>query len=69
MNDFIREAIDRLRRVNAGERPVAVYQTQEPPPHRLGKWSEWDAIEWAKSRIATDNENVADYYISILDEE
>jgi hypothetical protein len=61
MNDSIREAIDRLRRVNAGELLDAVYPSDLP--------TNFSRFEYAKSQLQVDQENVADYYISILDRE
>ena len=59
------EAIERVRRFNAGEPLMSVYaECKTRPPNRLGSWSDYDAAERARAWLASDNDALASAYVA-----
>jgi hypothetical protein len=65
---FLKRAIERISRVNAGEKPVDVYDPQQPP-NRLGRWGHWEREEHAQCWMQDDNETIADAHVALLSAE
>ena len=62
------EAIERVRRSNAGEPLMSVYaEYKTRPPNRLGNWSDSDAAEQARAWLAWDHDTLASAYVAERD--
>ena len=62
------EAIERVRRFNAGEPLLTVYaECKTRPPNRAGNWSDSDAAAQARAWLAWDHDALASAYVAERD--
>jgi hypothetical protein len=63
VNDDVKRAAERIRRITDGEDLVSVYDPQKPANQVGDSWGHWDKVDAAKSGVECDCETLADAYL------